>query len=52
VFILSRIREGWNRGMGNTAAVEHGHAAARAGVVTAAAVRDGGRVLDLRDGCR
>jgi len=37
VFILSRIREGWNRGMGNTAAVEHGIRSS-AGVVTAAAV--------------
>jgi RND superfamily putative drug exporter len=37
VFILSRIREGWNRGLGNDAAVEQGIRGS-AGVVTAAAV--------------
>jgi RND superfamily putative drug exporter len=37
VFILSRIREGWDRGIGNDAAVEQGIRGS-AGVVTAAAV--------------
>jgi uncharacterized membrane protein YdfJ with MMPL/SSD domain len=37
VFILSRIREGWNRGIGNDAAVEQGIRGS-AGVVTAAAI--------------
>jgi RND superfamily putative drug exporter len=36
VFILSRIKEGWDKGLGNTAAVEHGIRSS-AGVVTAAA---------------
>jgi uncharacterized membrane protein YdfJ with MMPL/SSD domain len=36
VFILSRIKEGWDRGIGNDAAVEQGIRAS-AGVVTAAA---------------
>ncbi len=37
VFILSRIKEGWDKGMTNAAAVEHGIRSS-AGVVTAAAV--------------
>ena len=37
VFILSRIREGWDNGMTNANAVEHGIRSS-AGVVTAAAV--------------
>jgi RND superfamily putative drug exporter len=37
VFILSRIREGWDNGMTNAKAVEHGIRSS-AGVVTAAAV--------------
>jgi len=36
VFILSRIKEGWDKGLGNSAAVEHGIRSS-AGVVTAAA---------------
>jgi len=36
VFILSRIKEGWDRGIGNDAAVEQGIRGS-AGVVTAAA---------------
>ena len=36
VFILSRIKEGWDKGMANAAAVEHGIRSS-AGVVTAAA---------------
>ena len=36
VFILSRIKEGWDKGLGNSAAVEHGIRSS-AGVVSAAA---------------
>ena len=48
VFILSRIREAYDRGMSTEAAVSHG-LKATAGVVTSAAAGDGRRVRDLRD---
>ena len=47
VFILSRIREGHDKGMGTDEAIAHG-IKTTAGVVSSAAIGDGRRVLHLR----
>ena len=47
VFILSRVREAYDRGMSTGDAVAHG-IKTTAGVVTSAAHRDGRRVRGLR----
>ena len=47
IFILSRVREAYLRGMSTTEAVRHG-ISTTAGTVSRAAHRDGGRVLGVR----